>query len=559
VAVRSGSGDTTFAELDARAEALAARLVGAGAAPGSLVGICLGSSEHCVEAVLATWKAGAGYVALDPADDTDHLASVVDDAALVLVVAPSSHRPPWLSPQVALVDIGAEDQKGTVSTGPTGPGPVSKGPTGPGPVSKGPTGPGPVSKGPTGPGDVAMVFYGSGSSRVERGVVIEHRSLMHLLAGLRACVWPETAGLRVALSARPTDDAFARQLMALVGGHTLEVVGPDTDPETTVGLVAAAGVDLVDVGPECFTALDAAGLQEAVLARPAGAVVPTIVVGSRHSVDHRSWWSLGRVRGAQTYVLYGPPELGFGATVDPTPGTGGRVTIGRPMTGTTAQVLGPGRLPVPMQVTGVLHVGGAGLARGLDPFDTGQRARVLPDGRVELLGAVSDSVELGGFRIDRSRIEAVLGRCPGVADIRIEMRQDSTGGPRLVATAVAEGEAVVDPNQLRVFLWSQLPGYAWPADVVVVAERGSPGREAAVPGGGEEELLATAWADLLGVDQLGRQANYWQQFSFLDALTQAAAAGAHIGAEQVMRNRTIATLAADMAVGRAAGTSAGRK
>ncbi len=525
VAVRTGSEDITFAELDARVDHLATRLAGAGVQRGSLVGVCLERSEHCVVAVLAIWKAGAAYVAIDPGDDADHLQFVIDDASLTMVVARSGLRPPGPPSAVRFVDVDAPEST---------------------PADVG-TAPGVL---PPGPRPVAMVFYGSGASRVERGVIVEHGSVVNLLTGLRGNVWPSEHDLVTYLSAKPTDDAFVRQLVSLAAGHTLRVVDPAAGPDRLVSLLADAEIDMVDVGPEEFRALVAAGFQKALDARDPPAVEPTLVVGSRAAVDDRTWSALGSLRGVRGHVLFGPPECGFGATVDPTPGKGQRVTIGRPMANVTAHVLHHSGAPLPVQVTGVLHVGGKGLARaGSGLYDTAQRARFLPDGRVEVVGAVADSVELRGFTIDRARVETVLRQSPGVADVQVVVRDDDRGSPRLVAHVVAEGDEAPGPGPLRVFLWSQLPGYAWPAEVV-----GAGGDDSS--GGAEKAILASLWAGVVGADTVDPHENYWQAFSFLDALARAAGTGLQIADEQVTRNRTIATLAADLAAERLARSSA---
>ncbi len=196
VAVRTGSGEITFAELDALAEALAARLVAAGVGRGTLVGICLGPSEHCVVAVLATWKSGAGYVALDPGDDAEHLAFVVDDAALALVIAPSSQHPEWLPPHVTLVDIAAGDHPppgpATVSKGPTGPAPRSEGRSGPAPRSEGRSGPAPRSEGRSGPALGSGPEGRSGARRALAGLA--EASLRELVLAAGAPVRAAGAG-----------------------------------------------------------------------------------------------------------------------------------------------------------------------------------------------------------------------------------------------------------------------------------------------------------------------------------------------------------------------------
>jgi len=526
VAVRTDGVELTFAELDAMADGLAARLADAGVGRESLVGVCLKPSELCLVAVLAIWKAGAGFVALDPDEHADHLPLVIDDASIAVVITRHGVRPAGLRPGLRLVDV-PDAVPAASEAKPARPGGMLPG-----------------------PGAVAMVFYGSGPSRVEQGVVVEHGSVVNLLAGLRRDVWPLEPDLVVCLSAKPTDEAFVRQLVSLIGGHTLRVVDSSAGPAPLVSLLAAAEVDVVDVGPPEFRALVDAGLQEALLSRHAAAVVATLVVGSRTAVDDRTWSALGRLGGVRSRVLFGPPEYGFGATVDPTPGMGQRVTIGRPMVNVTAQVLHPSGAPLPVQVTGVLHLGGKGLAQAdLGLYDTAQRARFLPDGRIELVGAVTHSVGLKGFHIDTARIEAVLRQCPGVAHVEVMVRNDIRGCPRLAAHVVAEGDEALPPGRLRAYLWSRLPGYAWPADLVGPDGGGSSGEA-------EEAILASLWADVVGVGRIAPQENYWQSFSFLDVVSRAAGEDLPIAAEQVTRNRTIATLAADLAAARVARSSA---
>ncbi len=477
-------------------------------------------------AVLGIWKSGAGYVALDPDDDVGHFALVVEDSSIQVVVTRDTHCH-VLPAHVQVLE-------------PTGP-------AGPGTASTGPAGPGTASTGPAGPGDVAMVFYGSGPSRVEHAVVIEHRSVVNLLAGLRGQVWPSSSRLTACLSAKPTDDAFVRQVMVLAGGHALCVAAADR-PHQLVALLATAAIDLVDVEVEMFEAMRNVGLPQALAARPAAAAVATLVIGSRRSLDRAPWSALGQLPGLRSRVVYGPPECCFGATVDPCPGTGGRVTIGRPMANVRAKVVSPHGKRLAMQVTGELHMAGACLARGHEDGRTGQRARLLPDGRIELLGTLADFIDLGGFGIDRSRMEAALCRHPGVNDVRVEVRRDEEGRRRLVADVEAGSDAVVGPDELRVFLWSQLAGYAWPAEMRIVEP--DLARRTVPPGVADDNVLAGLWAATVGVDRVDGRENYWQAFSFLEALDGASDAGLHVRTEQVTRNRTIATLAADLAAER---------
>jgi hypothetical protein len=186
------------------------------------------------------------------------------------------------------------------------------------------------------------------------------------------------------------------------------------------------------------------------------------------------------------------------------------------------------------------------------------------------------AVNLRGFAVEPGRIEAVIARCPGVADAAVVVREAAPGDVRLVAYVVPASGAMAAPGlaELRVRLWAELPGYAWPAALVVVAAlpRNGDGQvdTAALPppGGGrgpvadtaaataQERLLSGLWSEVLGGGPVPADANYWQRFSFVEVLRRVRDRGdgaVEATAEQVRRNRTVQALAADLASGRAGG------
>ncbi|HYX44205.1 MAG TPA: AMP-binding protein, partial [Acidimicrobiales bacterium] len=280
---------------------------------------------------------------------------------------------------------------------------------------------------------------------------------------------------------------------------------------------------------------------------------PVVVVGSRTPWGREERAAARRLGGTVVHLLFGPPECGFGATSEVVAEDGPRTTIGRPLGHVAAEVLDRSGSPVPVAVPGELHLGGPGLARGVGNgtpprHPTGLVARRLHDGRIEVLGPVAATTALRGFRVDRARIEAALGRHPTVRHVTLTVEEPEPGDAQLVAHVVPEGDQAPALGELRVHLWRELPGYAWPRRLVVV---GSPAGEAAPappsPPTPQERLLAGLWADVLGVDALPVEENYWQRFSFLDAVARAREAGVRLDDAQVGRNRTIAALAADLA------------
>ncbi|HEX2041487.1 MAG TPA: condensation domain-containing protein [Acidimicrobiales bacterium] len=498
LAVASSSAALTFAEVAARVEALARRLAAVGVGPGSLVGVCLPPSIDCVVGVLATWKAGAAYVGLDPHDADGRRDRLLDETAVAAVLAPPDLGRSRLAGR-RVVEAGADAPGGDVP-------------------------PGGPSRAPS-PSAPAVAFHGAGASAVPGGVVLTHRSVAGLLAGLRGDVYGARAHLRVGLSAGPAEDGFLRQLVALLDGHTLVLTSPDQP--------AGADVDVVDCTPEQFAAL-APGLEG-----------KTVVVGSREPFGPP-------VGGASVRHLYGPPQCAFGAGLV-TAGPGGRLLL-TPLVGVDASVRDDTGHPAPIGVTGELHLARPGDAAS---WRSGILGRHRPDGTMELVAKASDVLQLRGFTVDRAKLEAVLARCPGVGDVRVTVTGGDSGDERLVAHVVPDGAHAPTLADLQLQVWSELPGYAWPAQLLLdePAVASSAGAKETTAGSGElpeAAFLAALWAEVLGVETVPTDANYWQRFSFLEVVSRARAAGVPLRDEQITRNRTIATLAADLAAERLA-------
>ena len=509
VAVRAPAVELTFAELDERSDALAVSLRKAGAGRASRVGTVLPASTELVVAVLAIWKAGAAWVGLDPDDAPERRRRIVQEAGVEIL-------------------IGAEG--------------IARGGTAGARARGGGRG---DDRGWGEPDDAAVVFYGrSGSS----GVVLDHGALTNLHTGLRS------GDRHTSLCPGPTDDAFLRRLVVMLGGDALYVSERSlrADPAAALDLLGAGEVDLVDGTPAEVEALLDAGLARGL---PAG-LEAVVVIGARGPVSPELVRAARGADGVRPYVLFGPPECAFAATGAASPVRG----AGRPLAGVNVRVLDARGSAVPVGAAGELHLGGASLARS-DPghreqplFGDGERlsstgllARVLADGAIELLGELGGDVDLRGFRIDPARIEAALAGCPGLGEVTVALERDGDGEPVLVAAGVADG---TPPTlaQLRAYLWRRLPGYALPARLVLSgAEADATERAEAPP---EENVLGALWAGELGVDHVGPEANYWQVFSFIDALVVAREAGVAVPHRDVTRNRTLGTLATALSAGR---------
>jgi acyl-CoA synthetase (AMP-forming)/AMP-acid ligase II/acyl carrier protein len=249
--------------------------------------------------------------------------------------------------------------------------------------------------------------------------------------------------------------------------------------------------------------------------------------------------------------LYGPTETTVWSTAVRVEPGDGPVLIGRPIANTQIYILDPNLQPVPIGVSGELFIGGDGVARGYlhrpaltaekfvhSPFGatpearlyrTGDRARWLPDGNIELLGRIDYQVKIRGFRVELGEIEAVLQQLPGVRESVVVAREAAPGDKRLVAYLTTFRQTTVSLNELRRFLREKLPDYMVPSafvmlDKLPLTPNGKVDRRAlpepephrpklesafAAPRAGLEQTIAAIWEQVLSIGKPGANDNFF--------------------------------------------------
>ncbi|HEX8353744.1 MAG TPA: amino acid adenylation domain-containing protein, partial [Pyrinomonadaceae bacterium] len=305
------------------------------------------------------------------------------------------------------------------------------------------------------PENLAYVIYTSGSTGEPKGVMVEHRSVVNLWVALGRAVYEGLgAALRVTVNAPLFFDASVKQVVQLLGGHTLVVVPEEVrrDPEQIFDFISRERVSVLDCTPSLLRPLEelAAGRRAEV-----GELCAVLVGGEE--LDGALWERLAANGSVGYFNVYGPTECTVDATaarVEPglLPG------IGAPLANVRAYLLDGRMRPAPVGVAAELWVGGRGVARGYlgragltaekfvpDPFSsepgarlyrTGDLGRWLEDGTVEFAGRADDQVKVRGYRIELGEIEAALCGHPAVREAVVGARDDEAGGKRLIAYAV---------------------------------------------------------------------------------------------------------------------------
>ncbi|MEH0416186.1 amino acid adenylation domain-containing protein [Streptomyces sp. B21-083] len=528
VAVRHGTDELTYGELERRAGLLAGRLARHGVGPGALVAVCLRRSPDLVVALLAVLRRGAAFVPLDPAHPAHRIAHVLDDTGAVAVLTHSGVR--QRVPAGGLVLCVDETTDEVTDEAPA-----------------------------VGPDALAYVLYTSGSTGVPKGVAVSHRSIVNYLTwAVRSYRMADGDGAPVSSSV--TFDATLTSLFGpLVAGRTVTLLDEHREiDELRDLLLGGRWQSLVKATP---SQLD---LLRAVLPSDAGPLNTgaLVVGGEAFPAESLEFW---RRQAPDTRIFneYGPTEATVGCCVyeasahPPHPGARS-VPIGRPIAGAEVYVLDGSMNVVPVGVPGEIFIGGAGLARGYlnrpeltverfvpHPFRdnpdarlyrTGDRARYLADGTIEYLGRDDDQVKIRGVRVELGEIEASLLGHPEVREAAVTASEGPSVDRRLTAHVVAApGAGDGLGARLGSFLAQRLPSTLVPTSFVltpalartahgkvdraelrrVALPRRANGVVARAPSE-MERVVAGVWQEVLRADEPGEEAQLGVEVNFFD-------------------------------------------
>ena len=538
----------SYRQLDQDSNRLAHYLRELGIREEMPVALCLDRSFYMITAILGILKAGGAYVPIDPDYPAQRIAFMLQDSEASVLVTHSHSRydlPPSYTGRIITLDQDWPD----ISTRPHTP---------------------PV----TGlqPHHLAYINYTSVTTGTPNGAMNQHDALVNRLCWARDYFQLSSDDTVLQKTTFCFDVSVWELILPLISGARLLLAAPGghKDPAYLAAVIDRHRVTCLHFVPSMLEVF----LRDV---RPHQLLsLRQVICSGEELKPHLASLFSAVVTNATLYNLYGPTEAAIDVSCWPVPRQADPlpvIPIGKPIANVRLFILDSIGQPLPPGIAGELCIGGMQVARGYlnrpeltrekflpDPFSdrggdaadqtggcdwsgqdcgwpghrsrgarlyrTGDRARWLPDGKIEYLGRIDQQVKIRGFRIEPGEIEAVLLQSGLVRQCVVLARPDTLGNLRLIAYVVSNG--TFERERLTAYLRQRLPDYMVPAlwtaiDSLPLTANGKldtkalPDPDASTlltdsyepPRNELETTLASLWQDLLGIDRIGIHDNFF--------------------------------------------------
>lgn len=557
----------TFAQVNRLANKTARYLRSKGAGPDQVVAVYVQRRTETIVVLLGILKAGAAYLPLDPEHPPERVRYMLKEVAPALIL--TLERLECVQYSSAARCVILDEQRREIETQPDtnlGAGALNLTPR-----------------------NLAYVIYTSGSTGEPKGVMVEHGNVVSFWRSIDRLYRQPADRWRIAINAQFTFDASVQQWVQLLSGRTLVLIpyGTRMDAQALVHFVSQQRIDGIDCTPLQLKTWIQAGLLDS-----DGSAPLTVLVGGE-AIDPQLWDRLGECDDVTFYNVYGPTECTVDSTAAPLARPSGAPHIGRPLGNTRIYILNAQRQLVPVGAEGEIYVAGAGVARGYleksqltaqgflpDTFSEDSSARMYKtgdfgcwraDGVVEYRGRHDNQVKIRGYRIELGEIEAKLKQYAPIRDAVVLACEPVPGDKRLVAYVIPDHDRSLglplDEEEVRDHLRNTLPDYMLPSAFVIlerfpVTSNGKLDRralpepksmlsesgEVSAPTNDLERTLANIWAEILEVERIGVNDNFFALGGHsLSAMTAVAKIGGRLGTKvplvAIFRHPTVRQLA----------------
>lgn len=520
IAVIFGGDFITYAQLNGAANQLAGFLLSSGVGGGDVVGLLADRSPQMLVSLIAILKAGAAYIPLDPEYPEQRISYMLENAAAKAVLAEKKYEGGFSYATRVFILEEALQLAATYSTQD-------------------------IRLTVTG-NDLAYIIYTSGSTGRPKGVMIEHANVVNLLLHLRDKGIIQSHDKLLAITTISFDIAVLELFLPLIAGAQVVLTESKVsrDGFALLELVRREQISIMQATPVTWRIMLAAGWEER-------ADLTILCCGEALPMDLAAKL-LPRCR--RLFNYYGPTETTIYSTGTEILSTDTVITIGYPVANTQVYILDETMKPLPPGAAGELYIGGDGVGRGYvhmpgltaerfvdDPFSkqapcklfrTGDLGKWMDDGKIYLMGRIDQQIKIRGYRIEPGEIEACLLSEPGVNDAVVIAREDMPGNQQLVAYIIPSNitaDHTEDIQQWKKKIQQCVPDFMVPHEYVVMPafpllpngkvnrkELPKPGRRPHMPvdtngerNTGIEKMIARIWAEVLDMDEVGVDENFF--------------------------------------------------
>jgi len=522
----------TYNELNQRANQLARYLIDKGQVkPDMLVGLCVERSLDMMVAILAILKAGGAYVPLDPDYPQSRLSYMLEDAELSLIITQAHLQTRLPDNQVNGICLTICLSKGGYCEG----------------IESYTTDN--IVLADLTPSHLAYVIYTSGSTGKPKGVMVSHHNVARLMVSASQHISADSSDVWSMFHSYAFDFSVWEIWGALTQGGKLVIVPywVSRSADDFYRLLASEKVTVLNQTPSAFTAL-----MHVEHAQPLLTSLRYIIFGGEalNDASLTPWFERYQEQSPKLINMYGITETTVHVTyrhVTPiaqqayTQATAS--VIGRPLNDLHLVLLNEQQQLVPVGVAGEMYISGDGVTRGYlnQPALTAERfvklpefgeqrfyrsgdlARYLPNGELDYLGRIDQQVKIRGFRIELGEIEAALLSIENVVDAVVLAIDEPK---RLVAYVVTDNKQGGDES-LRAQLATQLPEHMVPSafvllDAIPLTANGKVDKKSlpapdvdgsqqqyVAPTTDLQNLLCDIWQDVLGIEQVGIEDNFF--------------------------------------------------
>ncbi|MBQ4839489.1 non-ribosomal peptide synthetase/type I polyketide synthase [Pseudoalteromonas luteoviolacea] len=457
VAVQDDICQLSYQGLATQSNQLANYLIQQGIGKGSLVAVAMSRSAKLVVTLLAVLKTGAAYLPIDVSYPQARVKEVLADsqANLLLCDAPCAEIKTMTDAHTHCIDIDFETESiDSCQSTPPSRSVESE--------------------------QRAYVIYTSGSSGRPKGVEITHGALSNFLVSMQNKPGIAQHDRVLAITTTAFDIAALELFLPLISGASVVVASEAvcSDPLAIAELIEREQISYMQATPTLWQLL--------IKAAPSCVSNLTVLCGGE-PLDKSLAGSL-LAQDANVWNMYGPTETTIWSSVACITDEND-ITIGDGIANTGLLVMpeqsSDDSVPLPTGVWGELWITGAGLALGylnrkaltaqsfvshsvygqvLRCYKTGDRARRLPDGRIELQGRLDSQVKLHGHRIELAEIEYQLRKLLGQDDVRVLVKTTEQGSAHLCAFCLSGTRQDVqwEYSAIRQHLMMKLPSYMVP-------------------------------------------------------------------------------------------------